>query len=496
MQSIELPEFINFDFNLVETWSGRISLLIVDKKLSSTGVRLNKKMNGALQRAVESKLFDDLKEGEGLVLAFPTGLNAESIQIVKLYSKSRTLVARYCGSNISLFKGDSDHLLLLGSNKIMQEILFGFSLKNYRFNTYKKSKKYKENFKIFCMVADVSRATEEAKWYHSVISGTYFTRDLVNEPANILGTVEFSTRLQEMKHVGLEVQILDEAELKELGMRSLLAVGQGSESPSKVAILKWNGGALDIKPLILVGKGVVFDSGGISLKPAGGMEEMTMDMGGAGLVAGIMKTIALRRSKTNVIGLIGLVENMPDGKSQRPGDVIKSMKGDTIEVINTDAEGRLVLCDLLWYAQTSFTPSAIIDFATLTGAIIVGLGHENAGLFSNSDKLSNGILNSAEIEEEGVWRLPLSETYDRLLKSRIADMANVGGKTAGAITAAKFLQRFVSSGVPWAHIDIAGVAFLKSSHRYGPRGASGWGVSTINRFIIDHIENKKDSKYG
>jgi leucyl aminopeptidase len=291
-----------------------------------------------------------------------------------------------------------------------------------------------------------------------------------------------------MQELGLDVEILEEADLVKLGMRTLLSVGQGSDSPSKVVVMSWNGGGKEA-PFALVGKGVVFDTGGISMKPAAGMEDMTMDMGGAGVVAGVMRTLALRKAKANVVGLVGLVENMPSGNATRPGDVVKSMKGDTVEIINTDAEGRLVLADVLWYAQERFKPVGMINLATLTGAILVALGHENAGLFSNSDDLSDAFLKAAATEGEGAWRMPLSPAYDDLIKSRIADIKNVGGRYAGSITAAQFLQRFVKADVPWAHLDIAGTASVKTETALAPAGATGWGVMALNRLIADKYEN-------
>jgi leucyl aminopeptidase len=252
--------------------------------------------------------------------------------------------------------------------------------------------------------------------------------------------------------------------------------------------MQWNGGAKGDAPLALIGKGVVFDTGGISLKPAGGMEDMTMDMGGAGVVAGTMRALALRKAKANVVGIVGLVENMPSGNATRPGDVIKSMKGDTVEIINTDAEGRLVLCDIMWYAQERFKPAGMIDLATLTGAIIIGLGHENAGVFSNDDPFCNAFLKAANAEGEGAWRMPLGKAYDEQLKSRIADMKNVGGRPGGSITAAQFLQRFVQDGTPWIHLDIAGVASVKADTKLAPKGATGWGVLTLSRLVSDKFE--------
>ena len=317
----------------------------------------------------------------------------------------------------------------------------------------------------------------------------FFARDLVSEPANVLTTSEFAERLTGLRELGVEVEVLDEPELERLGMRTLLAVGQGSESPSKVVVMQWKGSDGDKAPLALVGKGVVFDTGGISIKPGAGMEEMTMDMGGAGVVAGAMKALALRKAPAHVVGLVGLVENMPDGKAQRPGDVVRSMKGDTIEVINTDAEGRLVLADVLWYAQERFQPRAVIDLATLTGAIIIALGHEKAGVFANDDALAAGLLAAAEAEGEGAWRMPLAPAYDKALKSRIADIANVGGRPAGSITAAQFLQRFVKDGTPWAHIDIAGVAYVSKDTDFAPKGATGWGVRTLDRLVRDRYQD-------
>ena len=315
----------------------------------------------------------------------------------------------------------------------------------------------------------------------------YLTRDLTNEPANVLTTTEFAERLTGLKELGVEVEVLDEPELAALGMRTLLAVGQGSTSPSKVVVMQWKGGG-EAAPLALVGKGVVFDTGGISIKPAAGMEEMTMDMGGAGVVAGVMRTLALRKAPANVVGLVGLVENMPDGSAQRPGDVVRTMKGDTVEVINTDAEGRLVLADVLWYAQDRFKPAAIVDLATLTGAIIIALGHEKAGVFANDDALAGAFLAAAEAEGEGAWRMPLAPAYDKMLKSRIADIANVGGRPAGSVTAAQFLQRFVKAGTPWMHLDIAGVAYVAKDGELAPKGATGWGVRSLDRLVRDRFE--------
>jgi leucyl aminopeptidase len=322
----------------------------------------------------------------------------------------------------------------------------------------------------------------------AIAEGAFMTRDLTNAPANVLTTTAFADQLAQMKSIGLKVEVLNEDDLAKLGMRTLLSVGQGSDSPSHVVVMRWDGGKKGAAPLALVGKGVVFDTGGISLKPGAGMEDMTMDMGGAGVVSGVMRSLARRKAAANVVGLVGIVENMPSGNATRPGDVITSMKGDTVEVINTDAEGRLVLCDVMWYAQDRFKPAAMIDLATLTGAIIVSLGHENAGVFSNDDAFCTAFLKAAKTEGEGAWRMPLGKAYDDLLKSRIADMKNIGGRMAGAISAAQFLQRFVKDGVPWIHLDIAGVASVKTDTTLAPKGATGWGVATLNRLISDMFE--------
>ena len=488
MASNKLVKFAEMDFELILKWTGKISLIVNSKnKLSTLNQKLDKKVGGVITKALNSKNFNSLKEGEGVELAFPYGLKAESLQIIKLGLNPEAMKARSAGSTMSRFKSHSDLLIVSGPQKNINEVLFGLSLKSYNFENYKTQRK-NTSTKILCLLEDIKLASESFKKYESVARSVFFCRDLVNEPANVLGTAEFSKRLKDLEQLGLVVEIFDEAALKKLGMRALLAVGQGSDSPSKVVVLTWNGTSKSTNPLVLIGKGVVFDTGGISLKPASGMEEMTMDMGGAAVVAGVMKGLALQKSKSNVIGIIGLVENMPDGKAQRPGDVVESMKGDTIEVVNTDAEGRLVLCDLLWYAQKTYSPEAIIDLATLTGAIIVSLGHENAGVFSNNNKFCGQFLDSAKSEGEGAWQMPLSSNYEQLLKSRIADTSNVGGRTAGAITAAKFLQRFVEKEIPWVHVDIAGVAFLKAPHKFGPKGATGWGVMTINKLIESKFE--------
>jgi leucyl aminopeptidase len=312
-------------------------------------------------------------------------------------------------------------------------------------------------------------------------------RDLINEPANVLGPVEFAAELEKLAELGLEVEILLPEEMFRLGMNSLLAVAQGSRRPARLGIMQWKGGAADAPPLAFVGKGVCFDTGGISIKPAGSMEDMKGDMGGAAAVTGLMRALAVRKAKVNAVGIVGLVENMPDGNAVRPGDIIKAMSGTTIEVINTDAEGRLVLADALWYTQQRFKPQFMIDLATLTGAIMVALGHEHAGLFSNNDELATKLLNAGGATGEKLWRMPLGPAYDKMLESRFADVKNIGGRLAGSVTAAQFIQRFVND-LPWAHLDIAGTAFGGPSSETNTGWAPGFGVTLLDRLVRDAYE--------
>ncbi len=455
-------------------------------KLDTGGRRVNRLTRGALERLVASKAFDKLKPGEAAELGWPSGMAAEAVQVVKLGRRPSAEEARKAGAAIGKAKNGKALLVLAGTLKRVEDLVLGLTLRAYAYSDQKSEKKDDEG-PVTVMVTRPDAVRDAVQATRALAEGVFFTRDLVAAPSNVLTTTEFAAQLQALGKLGVKVEVLDEDALEKLGMRTLLAVGQGSESPSKVVVMQWTGGGKGA-PFALVGKGVVFDTGGISIKPAAGMEEMTMDMGGAGVVAGVMKTLALRKARANVVGLVGLVENMPDGKATRPGDVVKSMKGDTVEIINTDAEGRLVLADVLWYAQDRFKPTGIVDLATLTGAIIIGLGHERAGVFANDDDLCKAFLKAAETEGEGAWRMPLGEAYDQLLKSDIADMKNVGGRPAGSITAAQFLQRFVKEDCPWIHLDIAGVALTKSETALAPKGATGWGVLALNRLIADRFE--------
>ncbi len=480
--------FVETSIDGLKETEGRIAVFVpLEGNLDQGARRINRLTRGALDRLRESKA-DSAKVGDIFSLSFPAGIAAEAIDVVILPRRCSIEEARKAGAALGKARGKAALTVLAGNNPKAAQIVFGIAMRDYGFDNHKTADAEADGRKVTVMATKPDDVATAAAPLLAVAEGAFFTRDLVNEPANVLTTTEFANRLVALKDIGLEVEVLEEDALKELGMGALLSVGEGSESPSKVAVMQWNGGAKGAAPLALVGKGVVFDTGGISLKPAAGMEDMTMDMGGAGVVAGAMKALALRKAKANVVGLVGLVENMPSGRATRPGDVVTSMKGDTIEVINTDAEGRLVLCDVMHYAQERFKPAGMVDLATLTGAIIIGLGHENAGVFSNDDMLCNAFLKAAQAEGEGAWRMPLGQGYAKQLKSRIADVKNVGGRPAGSITAAEFLQRFVQEDVPWIHLDIAGVASVKSETALAPAGATGWGVSALSRLVADHFE--------
>ncbi|WP_425078387.1 leucyl aminopeptidase [Ruegeria denitrificans] len=488
MSSLIPVRFQEFDLDAMAQAEGRVAIIIPpDGKMNPAARRANRLTKGAVARLVESEKFGKSKTGDVISMAWPAGMAAEALDVVVLPRRPEADEARKAGAALAKCAGGQDMLVLVGNQAQTENLALGLVLRSYDFNAHK-TKDSEGSGSITIGHSKPTEAEAEFAPLYAIADGVRMTRDLTNEPANVLTTSEFADRLVEMQELGLEVEVLEEDKLAELGMRTLLSVGQGSASPSKVVVMHWNGGDKDDAPLALVGKGVVFDTGGISLKPAGGMEDMTMDMGGAGVVAGTMRALAKRKAKANVVGLVGLVENMPSGNATRPGDVVKSMKGDTVEIINTDAEGRLVLCDVMWYAQERFKPVGMIDLATLTGAVIIGLGHENAGVFSNNDTFCDAFLKSAKAEDEGAWRLPLGDGYDKLLKSRIADMKNVGGRPAGSITAAQFLQRFVKEDTPWIHLDIAGVASVSSETSYAPKGATGWGVRALSRFVQDNFE--------
>lgn len=373
------------------------------------------------------------------------------------------------------------------------EFALGILLRSYSFDKYKTKKagdgdeKENHSARITIHVADPHAARKAFSDAEAVAEGVILARNLVNEPANILGPVEFAERVEELKKLDVKVEILSEKDMKKLGMGSLLGVAQGSTRPARIAVLEWHGGKSKDQPIAFVGKGVTFDSGGLSIKTAGGMEEMKGDMGGAAAVTGLMHALAARKAKVNVVGVIGMVENMINGDAQRPGDIVTSMSGQTIEVLNTDAEGRLVLADALHYCNDRFKPKLMINLATLTGAVMVALGLYHAGLFSNDDTLAAQLFDAGQATGEKLWRMPLGPEYDKLIDTKNADMKNIGGRHGGAIIAAQFLQRFVGD-TPWAHLDIAGTAIGAPTNEYSQSWASGYGVRLLDRLIRDNFE--------
>jgi leucyl aminopeptidase len=374
------------------------------------------------------------------------------------------------------------------------DFALGLRLRGYRFDKYKTRKKDSDedraeapDFVIGSSHGGTARSAAQQRF--AVAEGVELARNLVNEPPNVLFPVAFADRAKTLERLGVDVETLDEKAMGKLSMNALVGVGRGSARESRLVTMRWNGSrSRRTKPIAVVGKGVCFDSGGISIKPSAGMEDMKGDMGGAACVVGLMHALASRKAKVNVVGVVGLVENMPDGDAIRPGDIITSMSGQTIEIVNTDAEGRLVLADALWYSQKTHSPRAIIDLATLTGAIIVALGHEAAGLFSNNDELAQRLAAAGEATGEKVWRMPLGAAYDKLIDSKFADMKNTGGRHGGSITAAQFLQRFIKE-TPWAHLDVAGTAMGSPSSDINPSWGSGWGVRLLDRLLADWYED-------
>ena len=394
-----------------------------------------------------------------------------------------------------LLSGESDMVLDLGhadlSGVEAAAALFGLRLRSWRLDTYRTKLPADKRPSLETIhVVGAPEGTNEA-WTEAeaIARGVEFTRTLVTEPANKLYPESFVALCEKaFEGTGAELIVLDDDAMEKLGMGALLGVGQGSERPSRMLAIRWNGGTDGDKPTVFVGKGVTFDTGGISLKPPPGMEDMKWDMGGAGAVAGAMLAIVGRKAKANVIGVVGLVENMPDGKAQRPGDIVTTMSGQTVEVLNTDAEGRLVLCDALHWAQGEFDPARIVDLATLTGAMIIALGNEHGGMFSNDDELAGQLACAGEGVGDKLWRLPLAPAYDKLIDSPIADMKNVGPREAGSITAAQFLQRFVKKGTPWAHLDIAGMVWSTKPGHSWDKGATGYGARLLDRFVKENVE--------
>lgn len=477
---------------------GIVAVLVFEGgELGKAASRIDEATGGALQRAVGAGRFSGERDTTLAVVA-PAGLDADQVLMVGAGAKGDfdAAAAEACGARayaavklsgattLSLdFDADADQAA---------RAAFGARLAAYRFDQYRTTQKADKKPSIEAVTvvsADDKAATDAFESLSALADAIFFARDLVSEPANVLYPASFAERCKGLERLGLKVEVLGEAEMEKLGMRTLLAVGQGSERESQLVVMRWDG-APDAKtqPIAFVGKGVCFDTGGISLKPADGMEEMKWDMGGAAAVAGLMHALAGRKAKANVIGVLGLVENMPDGRAQRPGDVVMSMSGQSVEIINTDAEGRLVLADALWYTQERFKPKFMVDLATLTGAMIISLGLDYAGVFSNSDELADNILDASRKSGENAWRMPIPPSYDRMIDSPIADVKNASGRPAGSITAALFLQRFTNK-VPWAHIDIAPTAWVKDSRRaIVPDGATGFGVRLLDQMVADHYE--------
>lgn len=436
----------------------------------------------------------------------PAGSPADRLVVIGLGASDKLSTETFLnagGATVPAIKGAASVAIYLDapgsevSGAAAADFALGMLLRAYTFESFKTGagKKVKsaareegeetkepETIPVTIVTAHAEAARAAFAERRAIADGVLLARELVNLPPNVLGPVEFAAKAKALEALGAEVEILEPEALAELGMHALLGVAQGSERPARVAVMRWNGGAKDAAPLAFIGKGVVFDTGGISLKPGLNMEDMKGDMGGAAAVTGLMHVLAARKAKVNAVGVIGLVENMPDGKAQRPGDIVTSMSGQTIEIVNTDAEGRLVLCDILWYAKERFQPKLMIDLATLTGAIGVALGRHHAGLFSNDDALSTALTTAGLTTGEKLWRLPLGPEYDRIIDSRFADMKNSGGRAAGSITAAQFLQRFVGE-TPWAHLDIASTAMDSLKTDISQTWASGFGVRLLDEFV-------------
>jgi len=504
-----MPEPLEIQFaSLTAAPTGTLALLAgPELSLAPTARGLDERTKGAVTKAARAADFTGKAKTAMEILA-PAGIEAPRLLVIGAGQTTkeldRLLLGGYALSQINARKGEAASLVVevpeageAGADILAADLAFGALLRSYAFKKYRTTRKSEDGAEdeprdgVRRLTVHCGKPDAAAKAFASrkaVAEGIFLARDLVNEPANMLGPVEFAERVRELAGAGVEVEVLDEDQLRALKMGALLAVGQGSERPSRVVVMQWHGAkSKRAKTLAFVGKGVCFDTGGISMKPAGGMEDMKGDMGGAACVVGLMLALARRRAAVNAVGLVGLVENMPSGKAQRPGDIVTSMSGQTIEVLNTDAEGRLVLADVLWYAQQRFKPRLIVDLATLTGAIIVALGKEHAGLFCNDDRLAGELSAAGEATGEKVWRMPLGKAYDKLIDSKNADMKNIGGRHAGAITGAQFVQRFIKD-TPWAHLDVAGTAMDSARNEINPSWASGWGVRLLDRLISEHYE--------
>ena len=476
-----------------------VVLLAEGGELPEHVVSLDKKAQGLISRAIKSSEFKGNKDqslslvspvpGVELLLLLGTGkpsdITAREVELLGGAIAGMLQVGKAKSAVVTAFP--SDHKLKPGQPEAL--LASGARLRTYRFDAYKTKKKDQVQLDSIVFQSDeTSKAKSNFAVLNAVAEGNHFARDLINEPANILTPEVFADRVKGLAKQGIKIEILTPTQMKKLGMGALLGVGQGSPHPPRIVVMRWDGGKKGEKPVAFIGKGVTFDTGGLSIKPAAGMEDMKGDMGGAACVTGLMLALAKRKAKVNAIGAIGLVENAVDGNAQRPGDIVKSMSGQTIAVLNTDAEGRLVLADVLWYVQHRFKPKFMINLATLTGAILVALGKEHAGLFSNNDELAVRLADAGLATGEKVWRLPLAPEYDKLIDHDVADMKNIGNRFAGSIVAAQFLQRFVN-GVPWAHLDIAGTAMDSVKSPINQGWASGWGVRLLNHLVTKHYES-------
>ncbi len=474
--------------------------------LTPAARRLDEATDGAIRRALSAAQRFKGKKDELLPIVGPPGLTVNRIILAGL-GKPAAMNARFlqqlggnlvahlngAGETEATFAIDVDEADIDPADAAAH-LAFGARLKSYRFDKYKTKQKPEQKASLRRIVVTTAVPSVAERAYQPLdktADAVFFTRDLVSEPANVIYPESLAAEAEALSDLGLTVEVLDEQKMRKLGMNALLGVAQGSARPPRLVVMEWRGAGGDDgprQPLAFVGKGVTFDTGGISIKPAAGMGDMKWDMAGSAVVIGLMRLLAARKAKVNAVGVVGLVENMPSGTAQRPGDIVTSMSGQTIEVLNTDAEGRLVLADALWYCQDRYKPQLIIDLATLTGAVIVALGHHCAGLFSNNDELASRLIEAGKTVGEEVWRLPLDESYDRDIDSDAADIKNIGGgRAAGSIIGAQFLQRFVND-VPWAHLDIAGTAWSSKDTATVPKGATAFGVRLLDQFVAQHYE--------
>jgi leucyl aminopeptidase len=474
--------------------SGALVLLVAEgDKPSGLWAEADAATGGAIARALAAAEFKGSK-GKTCTILAPGGdlTRVVAIGLGKTAELNARTLQDVGGSAVGALSRDATAAVAADQLQPAQaaEVALGAVLGTYRFDRYRTKEKPEDKPRLASLTllhADPAAAQTAWKPLAGVAGGVYVSRDLVSEPPNVLNPAEMAERCRKLSELGLQVEVLGPAELTKLGFGALLGVSQGSVNEPRMVVMKWNGAGGGTKPVAFIGKGVTFDTGGISIKPAGGMEDMKWDMAGAGAVVGLMAALAGRKAKVDAVGLVGLVENMPSGSAQRPGDVVTSYSGQTIEVINTDAEGRLVLADVIWYCQQKFDPQFMVDLATLTGAIIIALGHEHAGLFSNDDALSEKLIAAGKETGEKLWRMPLDEAYDKQIKSEIADMKNIGGRPAGSVTAAQFIKRFVNDK-PWAHLDIAGMAWSSKDSPTVPKGATAFGVRLLDRLVAAYYE--------